>query len=84
MSAEINGRVLRGIDIHTHVPHRGGRQADPRADQKERYFRSPTLGMTIEDMAELYRKLEMMAVVFDIDKETTSDDPFEAMTTSPR
>jgi len=77
VSAEINGRVLRGIDIHTHVPRRGGRKADPRADQKEAYFRSPTLGMTIEDMAELYRKLEMMAVVFDIDKETTSDDPFE-------
>jgi len=30
---------LKGLDIHTHVPPRGGRKADPRADQKERYFR---------------------------------------------
>jgi predicted TIM-barrel fold metal-dependent hydrolase len=74
MSVEINGRVVRGIDIHTHIPHR---KVDPRAGEKERYFRSPTLGMTVEDMVELYRKLEMMAVVFDIDKETSSDDPFE-------
>ena len=72
-----NGRALRGIDIHTHVPRRGGRAADPRAAQKEQYFRSPTLGMTVEDMAEMYRRLEMMAVVFDIDKSTSSDDPFE-------
>ncbi len=74
MSAETGGRILRGIDIHTHVPHI---KKDPRAEEKARYFRSPTLGMTVEDMAELYRRLEMMAVIFDIDKETTSDDPFE-------
>ncbi len=77
MSLEIGGRTLRGIDVHTHIPRRGGMAADPRAEQKQRYFKSPTMGMTVEQMVELYRKLEMVAVVFDIDKETTSDDPFE-------
>ena len=64
---------LKGLDIHTHIPPRGGRKSDPRADQKEAYFRSPTLGMTVEDMAELYRKLGMMAVMFGIDKSTPAE-----------
>ena len=72
-----SGRVLRAIDIHTHTPARGGRKADPRADQKEAYFRSATLGMTVDDMAEMYRRLDMMAVTFGVDKTTVSDDPFD-------
>jgi predicted TIM-barrel fold metal-dependent hydrolase len=76
MSFQYKGRIIRGIDIHTHVPHPGGTKVDPRADQKERYFRNTLLGMTIEEMAELYRKLEMIAVVFDVDMETSTDDPF--------
>lgn len=74
---EYRGRTIRGIDMHTHIPHRSGRDADPRAEQKERYFRSGLMGMGVEEMAELYQKLEMIAVVFDIDKSTTSDEPFE-------
>jgi predicted TIM-barrel fold metal-dependent hydrolase len=68
---------LKGLDIHTHVPPRGGRKADPRADQKERYFRSPTLGMGVDEMAELYRGLGMMAVTFGVDKSTSADEPFD-------
>src|SRR5262249_30371228 len=72
-----NGRVLRGVDVHTHLPPRGGRAANPRAEQMERYFRSPTLGMGVEEMVELYRKLEMVAITFHIDSETTSDQPYD-------
>ncbi len=77
MTLAFHGRAVRGIDIHTHIPRRGGLAADPRAEEKARYFRSPTLGMTVEQMVELYRQLELAAVVFDVDKETSSDDPFE-------
>lgn len=75
MAAEV-GRALTGIDIHTHVPTPGGLQADPRGEQKERYFRSTTLNMTVEDMAELYRKLNMMAVTFAVDKSSAADELF--------
>jgi predicted TIM-barrel fold metal-dependent hydrolase len=77
-----HGRPVRGIDIHTHVPRRwSAREAaparvDPREEQMARYFRSATIGMTVEEMVELYRRLELVAVIFDIDKETVSDDPF--------
>ena len=62
------GRSLRGIDVHTHVPRRGGLAADPRSGQKAQYFKSTTLGMTVEEMVDLYRKLEMIAVVFDVEQ----------------
>jgi uncharacterized protein len=75
MSFQYKGRQIRGIDIHTHVPHR---KADPNVKQKEAYFRSTLLGMTIDQMADLYRRLEMIAIVFDVDMETTlADNPFE-------
>ena len=70
-------RVLKGIDMHTHIPPRGGRDADPRADQKERYFKSPTLGMDVDQMAELYRGLGMMAVVFGVDRSTAATNTFD-------
>jgi predicted TIM-barrel fold metal-dependent hydrolase len=76
VSLNYKGRTVRGIDIHTHIPHPGGPKSDPRAEQKERYFRNTLQGLTIEQMAELYRKLEMVAVVFDVDMETITDDPF--------
>jgi len=76
MSFQYKGREIRGIDIHTHVPHPGGPKSDPRSDQKERYFRNTLIGMTIEEMADLYRQLEMIAIVFDVDMETTTNDPF--------
>src|SRR3954470_268424 len=77
MTMDIRGLTLRGIDVHTHIPRRGGLAADPRSGQKAVYFKSPTLGMTVEEMVDLYRRLEMIAVVFDVDKETTTSDPFE-------
>jgi uncharacterized protein len=69
------GRALRAIDVHTHVPHAGTGVVDPRAEQMARYFRSPLMGMTIEEMAALYRRLEMVAVVFDIDATTAENAP---------
>jgi uncharacterized protein len=77
MTMDLRGRTLRGIDVHTHIPRRGGLAADPRSGQKAQYFKSPTLGMTVEEMVELYRKLEMIAVVFDVDKETSGHDLFD-------
>jgi predicted TIM-barrel fold metal-dependent hydrolase len=69
------GRALRAIDVHTHIPRHGTGVVNPREEQMRQYFRSPTMGMTVEQMVELYRRLDMMAVVFDIDATTAENTP---------
>jgi predicted TIM-barrel fold metal-dependent hydrolase len=73
MSADTNG--LRGIDVHTHVPRPPNMPPSRRAAQMAQYFRSPVMGMSVEEMVALYRRLQMMAVVFDIDATSADDSP---------
>ena len=40
------------------------------------YFKTDTFTMTVEDMAEMYQSLDMMAVIFGVDAETASGVPF--------
>jgi hypothetical protein len=77
MTLQYRGRTIRGIDMHTHVPKRGGLAANPRAEQMARYFRSSLMGLSVDEMAALYRELELLAVVFDIDRSTSEDEPFD-------
>jgi predicted TIM-barrel fold metal-dependent hydrolase len=73
MSADTS--ALRAIDIHTHVPRPPHMAPSRRAAQMAQYFRSPVMGMSIEEMVDLYRRLQMMAVVFDIDATSTDNSP---------
>ncbi|HEY7062053.1 MAG TPA: amidohydrolase family protein [Chloroflexota bacterium] len=73
MSIDTSG--LRGIDVHTHVPRPPHMAPSRRAAQMAQYFRSPVMGMSIEEMVELYRRLQLMAVVFDIDATSTDNSP---------
>ncbi|HZR97694.1 MAG TPA: amidohydrolase family protein [Chloroflexota bacterium] len=73
MSVDISG--LRGIDIHTHIPRPPHMAPSRRAAQMAQYFRSPVMGMSVEEMVELYRRLRLMAVVFDIDATSTDNSP---------
>jgi uncharacterized protein len=73
MSADTSG--LRGIDVHTHVPRPPNMPPSRRAAQMAQYFRSPVMGMSVEEMVALYRRLQMMAVVFDIDATSADDSP---------
>src|SRR3954470_7731773 len=73
MSAVSSG--LRGIDVHTHIPRPPDMAPSPRAAQMAQYFRSPVMGMSVEEMVALYQRLQMMAVVFDIDATSTDNSP---------
>ena len=73
MSVDTSG--LRGIDIHTHIPRPPHLAPSRRAAQMAQYFRSPVMGMSVEEMVELYRRLQMMAVVFDVDATSTDASP---------
>jgi predicted TIM-barrel fold metal-dependent hydrolase len=73
MSAVSSG--LRGIDVHTHIPRPPHMAPSPRAAQMAQYFRSPVMGMSVEEMVALYQRLLMMAVVFDIDATSTDNSP---------
>jgi len=77
MSFSYQGRNIRGIDVHTHVPRRPGLTVSASGQQMARYFQSTIQSSSIEEMAELYRKMGLLAVTFSVDAETVSGVPFD-------
>jgi uncharacterized protein len=67
---------MRAIDIHTHVPAPAGRTPTAQQEQMSRYFGSDQRG-SVEDMHETFKALDIFAVVFGVDSETTSGHAFE-------
>jgi predicted TIM-barrel fold metal-dependent hydrolase len=65
----------RAIDTHVHV---GMIESHPKAltDELERYFRTDLHAVTDESTAELYRRLDVLAVIFMIDFESASGFPY--------
>jgi predicted TIM-barrel fold metal-dependent hydrolase len=66
---------MRAIDIHTHVPNPPGTGTSAAQDQMSRYFGTDQRG-TIEQMYEMYVELDILAVIFGVDAETTSGNPY--------
>ena len=65
--------MLKAIDMHTHVYT--GERAKQAAQQPSRGGAPVAGGLpshNTDEMAELYQRLEMMAVIFDVDQETTT------------
>jgi len=62
---------MRAIDIHTHVPNPAGSGTSATQEQMSRYFGTDQRG-SIEQMYEMYVELDMFAVIFGVDAETTS------------
>ena len=62
---------MRAIDIHTHVPNPPGAGPNATQEQMNRYFGTDQRG-NIEQMCEMYLELDMFAVIFGVDAETTS------------
>ena len=67
--------MIEAIDMHVHV--RTGERARPtdtgeqqRLAAAEAYFRTSHKQLNGDDVAEMYRKLNMMATIFDVDQET--------------
>ena len=67
---------MRAIDIHTHVPNPPGSGPSETQQQMSRYFGTDQRG-TIEQMYEMYVELDIFAVIFGVDSETTSGKPYE-------
>jgi uncharacterized protein len=66
---------MRAIDIHTHVPNPPGAGPNATQEQMNRYFGTDQRG-TVEQMYETYVELDIFAVIFGVDAETTSGSPF--------
>lgn len=65
--------MIKAIDIHTHVYT--GDRAKQASQQPSRGGAPAAGGMpshNVDEMAALYQRLEMMAVIFDVDQETTT------------
>ena len=67
---------MRAIDIHAHVPAPPGHPAAKEVEDMAAYFKSGTLPRTVEEMVEKYRALDIFAVIFSIDSETTTGIPY--------
>jgi predicted TIM-barrel fold metal-dependent hydrolase len=66
---------MRAIDIHTHVPNRPGSGNSATQEQMSRYFGADQRG-SIEEMYERFTNLDIFAVIFGVDAETTSGVPY--------
>ncbi len=62
---------MRAIDIHTHVPNLPGSGNSATQEQMARYFGTNQRG-SIEEMYETFTNLDIFAVIFGVDAETTS------------
>jgi predicted TIM-barrel fold metal-dependent hydrolase len=63
--------MVFAIDMHVHVPQEPGVPEGKLAEQMRRYFRAPA-PPTVEEMAALYERLDLLGVIFTIDDETVS------------
>jgi len=66
---------MRAIDIHTHVPNPPGSGPSESQQQMSRYFGTDQRG-SIEQMYEMYVELDIFAVIFGVDAETTSGNAY--------
>jgi uncharacterized protein len=57
----------KAIDMHAHI--RTGERAKLQSSQGVPH-NTGTLGATPDDMAQVYQRLDMMAVIFDVEQET--------------
>jgi uncharacterized protein len=77
VSFQYKGRTICGIDVHTHVPSRPGLALSAGREQLGRYFASTMQTGTIEEMADLYRGMDLLAITFGVDSETVSGETFD-------
>jgi predicted TIM-barrel fold metal-dependent hydrolase len=65
----------RAIDFHVHPPNERGESLTS-SPETQRYFRTGPPPSGVEEMAEYYQRLDIMAVIFDIDAETATGRPY--------
>jgi uncharacterized protein len=67
---------MRAIDIHVHVPIPPGHPAALEKEQLAGYFKSGPMPRSPEEIYEKYKALDIFAVIFDIDAETSTGVPY--------
>jgi predicted TIM-barrel fold metal-dependent hydrolase len=63
---------MKAIDVHVHVPAPADHGSTKEKEAMAGYFGSSDLPLTPEDMYQKYKELDIFAVIFEIDAETTS------------
>lgn len=63
---------MRAIDVHVHVPAPAEHPSTKEKEAMASYFGAGDMPLTAEDLYETYKKLDIFAVIFEIDAETTS------------
>jgi predicted TIM-barrel fold metal-dependent hydrolase len=63
---------MRAIDVHVHVPAPADHPSTKEKEAMASYFGAGDMPLTAEDLYETYKKLDIFAVIFEIDAETTS------------
>jgi uncharacterized protein len=67
---------MRAIDVHVHVPAPSGHASTKEKENMAGYFGAGQMPNSAEEMYEKYKALDIFAVIFDIDAETTSGQPY--------
>jgi predicted TIM-barrel fold metal-dependent hydrolase len=67
--------ALQAIDTHVHIELARGQPTELN-EQLERYFKQDLSAVTVDSTADLYRRLEIRAVIFMIDIESASGHPY--------
>lgn len=67
---------MRAIDVHVHVPAPADHPSTKEKEAMAGYFGSGQMPATPDEMYEKYKSLDIFAVIFDIDAETTSGEPY--------
>lgn len=67
---------MRAIDVHVHVPAPADHASTKEKEAMAGYFGAGQMPATPEMMYETYKALDIFAVIFEIDAETTSGEPY--------
>lgn len=63
---------MKAIDVHVHVPAPADHPSTKEKEAMAGYFRAGEIPLSPEDMYRTYKELDIFAVIFEIDAETTS------------
>ena len=66
---------MHAIDMHVHVPRRPDLPPLGTEAQMRSYFKAASAPEDADEMAARYRELDLMAVIFSVDAETSTEDP---------
>jgi uncharacterized protein len=67
---------VRAIDVHVHVPAPVDHPSTKEKEAMAGYFGAGQMPATADEMYEKYKSLDIFAVIFEIDAETTSGEPY--------